>query len=115
MRAHIASRPLSSTLSTIIFIPLFFETAFNYQKAHKKKNQCAHKRWSTIVLAGAMLEQAEALLDKGIHPIRIADGFERACQIAVKHLDNVSDHVSFSPKETSSLFKVAKTCLGSKM
>jgi hypothetical protein len=27
------------------------------------------------VLAGALLEQAEALLDKGIHPIRIADGF----------------------------------------
>ena len=27
------------------------------------------------VLAGALLEQAETLLDKGLHPIRIADGF----------------------------------------
>lgn len=68
-----------------------------------------------IVLAGAMLEQAETLLDKGIHPSRIADGFERACQIAVKHLENVSDTVPFTPQETSNLFKVAKTCLGSKM
>ncbi len=29
-----------------------------------------------VVLCGALLEQAEALLDRGIHPIRIADGFE---------------------------------------
>ena len=28
-----------------------------------------------VVLCGALLEQAEALIDKGIHPIRIADGF----------------------------------------
>lgn len=62
-----------------------------------------------------MLEQAETLLDKGIHPSRIADGFERACQIAVKHLESVSDTVPFTPQETSNLFKVAKTCLGSKM
>ena len=68
-----------------------------------------------IVLAGAMLEQAEVLLDKGIHPSRIADGFERACQIAVKHLDKVSDSVPFSPTEVGNLFKVAKTSLGSKM
>jgi T-complex protein 1 subunit epsilon len=29
-----------------------------------------------VVLCGALLEQAETLIDKGIHPIRIADGFE---------------------------------------
>ncbi|KAJ2320835.1 T-complex protein 1 subunit epsilon, partial [Coemansia sp. RSA 2681] len=44
-----------------------------------------------VVLAGALLEQAEELLDRGIHPIRISDGFERACKIAVAHLDKVSD------------------------
>ena len=35
-----------------------------------------------VVLAGALLEQSEALLDRGIHPIRIADGFDRACAVA---------------------------------
>lgn len=68
-----------------------------------------------VVLAGALLEQAEQLLDRGIHPIRIADGFERACQIAIEHLDTVSDTVEFSLDNTSNLLKTAKTCLGSKI
>jgi T-complex protein 1 subunit epsilon len=62
-----------------------------------------------------MLEQAERLLDKGIHPIKIADGFEKACQLAVAHLEQVSDSVPFSQTETGNLFKVARTSLGSKM
>ncbi len=37
-----------------------------------------------VVLCGALLEQAEYLLDKGIHPIRIADGFEMAAQCAIR-------------------------------
>jgi len=37
-----------------------------------------------VVLAGALLEKAEDLLDKGIHPIRIADGFEMAARCQFK-------------------------------
>ena len=36
-----------------------------------------------VVLAGALLEQANRLLDKGIHPVRISEGFEKAFKIAV--------------------------------
>lgn len=68
-----------------------------------------------VVLAGALLEQTEELLDRGIHPIRIADGFERACQVAVEHLDKISDVVEFSKSNTENLFKTAMTSLGSKM
>jgi T-complex protein 1 subunit epsilon len=66
-------------------------------------------------LAGALLEQSEALLDRGIHPIRIADGFDRACGIAVKHLEKIADEVSFSKTQTENLIKTAMTSLGSKM
>merc|ERR1712107_945249 len=38
-----------------------------------------------VVLCGALLEQAEHLLDKGIHAIRIADGFELAAQASIKN------------------------------
>jgi T-complex protein 1 subunit epsilon len=46
------------------------------------------------VLAGALLTAALSLLDRGIHPIRIADGYEKACDVAVKELDRVADEVS---------------------
>jgi T-complex protein 1 subunit epsilon len=45
------------------------------------------------VLAGALLSSALTLLDRGIHPIRIADGYEKACEVAVQELDKVADRV----------------------
>lgn len=68
-----------------------------------------------VVLAAALLEQAAELIDKGIHPIRIADGYDRACEIAVAHLDKISDEIKFTREDTENLIKVAKTSLGSKM
>ena len=68
-----------------------------------------------VVLAAAMLEQASDLIDKGIHPIRIADGYDQACEIAVSKLDEISDSIPFSRDDTSNLLQVAKTSLGSKM
>lgn len=68
-----------------------------------------------VVLAAAMLEQAAELIDKGIHPIRIADGYDQACEIAVEQLDKISDEIPFSRDSTENLRKVAKTSLGSKM
>lgn len=67
------------------------------------------------MLAGALLEQCEQLLDRGIHPIRIADGFERACAVAVKHLDDISDTIEFDRNNVANLKKTAMTSLGSKM
>lgn len=68
-----------------------------------------------VVLAGAFLEQAADLIDKGIHPIRIADGYDQACEVAVEELDRISDKIEFTKEERQNLFKVAKTSLGSKM
>ncbi|KAI6155262.1 chaperonin Cpn60/TCP-1 family [Pisolithus tinctorius] len=68
-----------------------------------------------VVLAGALLEQSEALLDRGIHPIRIADGFDKACTVAVEQLDRISDRVPFSLENKQNLIKTATTSLGSKI
>ncbi|KAK4999851.1 T-complex protein 1 subunit epsilon [Elasticomyces elasticus] len=68
-----------------------------------------------VVLAGALLSAAADLIDKGIHPIRIADGYDAACEVAVAELDKISDEITFSKKDTDSLFRVAKTSLGSKI
>ncbi|KAF7974780.1 hypothetical protein HWV62_43343 [Athelia sp. TMB] len=68
-----------------------------------------------VVLAGALLEQSEALLDRGIHPIRIADGFDRACAVAVEQLDRISDRIEFTKEDNENLLKTAMTSLGSKI
>lgn len=68
-----------------------------------------------VVLAGALLEQAESLLDRGIHPIRIADGFELAAQCAVKHLEVIAEPFPIALDNTEPLVKVAMTTLGSKI
>jgi T-complex protein 1 subunit epsilon len=68
-----------------------------------------------VVLAGALLEQAAVLLDRGIHPIRIADGFETACQMAVNHLASISDVVPYSMEDHRTLASIAVTSLDSKI
>jgi len=68
-----------------------------------------------VVLAGALLEQAAELIDKGIHPIRVADGYDQACEVAVAELDKISDTMEFSRDNPTNLMKVAKTSLGSKI
>lgn len=39
-------------------------------------NEIGDGTTGVVVLAGAILEQAQKLLDKGLHPLKIADGFE---------------------------------------
>jgi len=68
-----------------------------------------------VVLAGALLEQAEHLIDRGIHPIRIADGYETAAKIACDELDRIADEFPVSVENTEVLVKTAMTTLGSKI
>ena len=66
-------------------------------------------------MAGALLEQAEELLDRGIHPIRIADGYEVAMRVALTKLDEIADDFPINASNTENLIQVAMTTLGSKM
>ncbi|KAK6745181.1 hypothetical protein RB195_011727 [Necator americanus] len=66
-----------------------------------------------VVLAGALLEEAERLLDRGIHPIKIADGFDLACKKALQTLDSIADKFPVADRER--LVETAQTSLGSKI
>ncbi|XP_017482947.1 PREDICTED: T-complex protein 1 subunit epsilon [Rhagoletis zephyria] len=68
-----------------------------------------------VVLAGALLEQAEQLLDKGIHPIRIADGFEMAARHAMEHLNKISESFPIAKDNLEPLIQTAMTTLNSKI
>eukprot|EP00923_Selenidium_pygospionis_P010557 GHVN01018404.1.p1 GENE.GHVN01018404.1~~GHVN01018404.1.p1 ORF type:complete len:538 (+),score=96.82 GHVN01018404.1:79-1692(+) len=68
-----------------------------------------------VILAGALLEQANRLLEKGLHPLRIADGYERACAIAVTRCEEVAQTVDIKKDNHSFLKNAASTALGSKV
>ncbi|XP_053212879.1 T-complex protein 1 subunit epsilon-like [Panonychus citri] len=68
-----------------------------------------------VVLAGALLAQAELLLDKGLHPIRITDGFEMAAKYAIDHLDSINDKFPVQLDNLEPLIQTAQTTLGSKI
>ena len=48
---------------------------------HARPCPSTHSFAGVTVLAGALLEKAESLLDRGIHPLRIAEGYEMACKV----------------------------------
>jgi len=68
-----------------------------------------------VVLAGSLLEQAEQLLDRGIHPIRVSDGYEMAAKLCLDELDRISDTFIFSLENKEPLIQTAMTTLGSKI
>lgn len=66
-----------------------------------------------VVLAGALLEEAERLLDRGIHPTKIADGYDLACKASLETLDRLADQ--FPVEDRERLIETAETSLGSKI
>lgn len=60
-----------------------------------------------VVLAGALLEQAEGLLDRGIHPLKIAEGYEAACRAATAELERIAVEFSWSPEGAAKAAKEA--------
>jgi len=67
------------------------------------------------IMAGALLDEALFLLEKGIHPLRIATGFEKACEVAVLRVEGISKAVDIDLDNQAALLKAARTALGSKV
>jgi thermosome len=68
---------------------------------------------SSVVLAGALLANAEELIEKGVHPMVIVDGYRRAAAKAQKILDEIS--VGVQPEDHVMLTKIARTSMASKL
>lgn len=78
-------------------------------------NEIGDGTTGVTVLAGALLEQAEKLLDRGLHPVSIAEGFEKAAEVCISHLATISDTVEFTKADTTPLTDTAMTTLSSKI
>ncbi|MEX0764412.1 MAG: thermosome subunit alpha [Nitrosopumilaceae archaeon] len=67
---------------------------------------------SVVVLAGSLLEKASELLDMGISPAIIEEGYLKGLEISLKTLKAISKSSKNSDKET--MENLARTCLRSK-
>jgi thermosome len=76
-------------------------------------NEVGDGTTSAVVLAGALLEKAEELLDKDVHPTVIVDGYSKAARKAMEALDDIAEKVS--PDNRDWLVKVARTSMQTKL
>jgi archaeal chaperonin len=76
-------------------------------------NEVGDGTTSAVVLAGALLEKAEELLDKDVHPTVIVDGYSKASRKAIEALEGVAEKVS--PENKDWLVKVARTSMQTKL
>ncbi|MEM2965933.1 MAG: TCP-1/cpn60 chaperonin family protein, partial [Candidatus Nitrosocaldaceae archaeon] len=76
-------------------------------------NEVGDGTTSSVVLAGALLEKAEDLIEKNVHPTIIVDGYNKALEQALKILDEVS--IKVDPTDKKTLAKIAMTSMASKL
>ncbi|HVB12742.1 MAG TPA: thermosome subunit beta [Nitrososphaerales archaeon] len=76
-------------------------------------NEVGDGTTSAVVFAGALLEQAEDLIDKGVHPTIIVDGYRKAADRALEVLDEIA--IKVKPGDLEVLTQVAETSMQSKL
>ena len=76
-------------------------------------NEVGDGTTSVVVLAGALIEKAEELIAKDVHPTIIVDGYRKSAQKAIEILNKIAQKIDANDKE--SLIKVAKTSMQTKL
>jgi T-complex protein 1 subunit epsilon len=78
-------------------------------------NETGDGTTGVVVLAGCLLQQAEMLIDKGLNPHAIIDGYDKAVEKCVKHLEFIQTKIDVTENNNEHLIKAAITALGSKI
>ena len=81
--------------------------------AKSTDNEVGDGTTSVVVLAGALLEQAESLLQQEVHPTVIVDGYRKSANKAKEYIKDIADEVTADDKPT--LLKIARTSMQTKM
>ena len=76
-------------------------------------NEVGDGTTSVVILAGALLDYAESLLDQDVHPTIIVDGYRKAGKKAKQFLNDIAEKIS--PNDKSILNKIAKTAMQTKL
>ncbi|HJU60332.1 MAG TPA: thermosome subunit beta, partial [Nitrososphaeraceae archaeon] len=76
-------------------------------------NEVGDGTTSSVIFTGALLEKAEELIDKNVHPSVIVDGYAAASNESLKILDKIAIKVKTDDKDL--LAKIANTSMYSKL
>jgi len=76
-------------------------------------NEVGDGTTSAVVLAGALIEKAEQLISKDVHPTIIVDGYRKSATKVIEIFNNMAQKVSNNDKEQ--LIKIAKTSMQTKL
>ena len=76
-------------------------------------NEVGDGTTSAVVVAGALLEKAEELINKDVHPVVVVDGYGRAAEKAQEILEAIAEKVN--PENRSDLLKIANTSMMTKL
>ncbi|MEM3871797.1 MAG: thermosome subunit alpha [Nitrososphaeria archaeon] len=68
---------------------------------------------SSVILAGALLEKALELIDKGVHPTIIAEGYAKALEKSLEILSSIA--IKIDPKDRDMLENLARTSMETKI
>src|ERR687890_64961 len=76
-------------------------------------NEVGDGTTSVVVLAGALIERAEELVNKDVHPTIIVDGYRKAATKAIEVLNGIAQKIAGNEKQE--LIKIAKTAMQTKL
>ena len=80
--------------------------------AKTQDSECGDGTTTAVILAGELLKNAEELMEKGVHPTAISNGYRRASVESLKLLDKISRPVKSS--DVSTLKSIAITSMTGK-
>lgn len=80
-------------------------------------NEVGDGTTSAVVLAGALIEKAEELISKEVHPTVIVEGYQMASEKAIEFLRDAATKLNdpAGEKDKETLLTVAKTSMASKL
>ena len=68
--------------------------------AKTQDSECGDGTTTAVILAGELLKNAEELLEKGVHPTAISNGYRRACAESLRLLEKIARPVRRSDNAT---------------
>ncbi|MDE0741618.1 MAG: thermosome subunit beta [Candidatus Poseidoniia archaeon] len=80
--------------------------------AKTQDSECGDGTTTAVILAGELLKNAEELLEKGVHPTAISNGYRRAAGESLKLLEKIARPIS--KNDTSTLKAIAITSMTGK-